>query len=424
MRPGQVASRRASWTKPAPLLVALILASPAAQLAPARALEPFEAHSSDNIEYLSTVQVGGATEGSRLIGNHLFVTDNNRGLVIYDVTDPERPVVVGEANVPHIAENEDIATNGSIALLSQGWFVSFAAHGAHHVHREPASALNVIDVSDRTAPAVIATIPGAGDHTYECLFDCRWAYGALSGHIIDLRDPAHPRIAGNWKEEIGLPYPTLSHDTTEVAPGSVLVAGDGVIYYLNTRDPLHPTMLARSESVANAYLHTVLWPESRKGTGQRRGDLILSSTESVGPTLHCSVDKALTFNHFRTWDATRWKKTGTFELIDEYGPNNGMFTDGDPPASVRGTYFSNNGCSSHWFEPHPGYRNNGLVALGTYSHGMKLLRVTPKGDITEVGYFLPESGDVGAAYWMSGKVLYSISPDRGAIDILRYTGTT
>jgi hypothetical protein len=365
----------------------------------ARADGPLDMHTSPNLEWMTNVPIGSLTEGGRLIGDSLFVTDDFRGLVIFDVSQPDAPVLSGELYLPHLGENEDIATNGSIALISQGWL-------AGAFNDVPVSSLHVIDVSDTSHPNEIATLRGAGDHTYECLDGCAWAYGGFAGNIVDLRDPARPVIAGNWRTAIGLPRAALTHDTTEIAPGRVLVAGDGLIYLLDTTDPVHPVVIARSEPVRNAYLHTV----------ETAGDFVFSSTESVGPTPHCSVNDEVAFNHFRTWDAA------SLRLIDEYGPSNGMFEDGDPPVSVRGTEYLNNGCSSHWFDMHPDFADSGIVALGAYSHGMKLLHVDDAGRIEEVGHFLPPMGaDVSAAYWITQDILYVVSYERG-IDVLRLRG--
>jgi hypothetical protein len=41
------------------------------------------------------------------------------------------------------------------------------------------------------------------------------------------------------------------------------------------------------------------------------------------------------------------------------------------------------GCSAHWFDEHPTYRNGGLVALGYYEHGTRFLDIQRNGKIKE-----------------------------------------
>ena len=85
---------------------------------------------------------------------------------------------------------EDPDTNGRILLVAQR------------------RVLIVIDVSDKTAPEVLSTLDGADQHTITCVLDCTWAYGS-EGTIIDLRDPANPRLS----EKTGRPA-TSSPSTT------------------------------------------------------------------------------------------------------------------------------------------------------------------------------------------------------------------
>jgi hypothetical protein len=49
------------------------------------------------------------------------------------------------------------------------------------------------------------------------------------------------------------------------------------------------------------------------------------------------------------------------------------------------------------------------------------LKVSGRGQIRRVGYFLPHAGSTSAAYWLGRKVVYAVDYTRG-INILRYTG--
>lgn len=115
---------------------------------------------------------------------------------------------------------------------------------------------------------------------------------------------------------------------------------------------------------------------------------------------------------FMTWDASKWRKTGTFKMIDEYRVVNGVYADGNPPAQRN--------CTSHWFEEHPDFRNGGFVAAAFYDHGTRFFEVTSKGKIEEAGYFMAYAGQASAAYWITDEIVYTVDYNRG-LDILRFS---
>jgi len=120
---------------------------------------------------------------------------------------------------------------------------------------------------------------------------------------------------------------------------------------------------------------------------------------------------------FTVWDASDWKRTRTFKVLDEWTITNGTYVDGRPAVSAP------LGCSPHWFEEHPAFHDGGIVAAGFYDHGTRFLRISPKGKVSEEGYFLPWRGSTSAAYWLTDEIVYSVDYERG-IDILRYKGKT
>jgi hypothetical protein len=90
---------------------------------------------------------------------------------------------------------------------------------------------------------------------------------------------------------------------------------------------------------------------------------------------------------------------------------NGLPTEGRVPAGRN--------CSSHWFEPSPGFRNGGIVAHAFFKFGTRFLEVNRRGKIDEIGYFLPYAGSTSATYWITDEILYAVDYHRG-IDILRF----
>ena len=101
-------------------------------------------------------------------------------------------------------------------------------------------------------------------------------------------------------------------------------------------------------------------------------------------------------------------------MIDQYYAKNGTWTDGNPAANP-----GIGGCSSHWLEASPKFKNGGIVAAAFFGHGTRMFRVDGKGKIHEAGYFIPVAGETGAVYWVTDEILYAVDYNRG-IDILRF----
>jgi len=343
--------------------------------------------SSDNVEWVKHIPFSGPSgAGGRLVGRWFYAIDSTK-LTIYDTKDPLNPELVGVLENPHepIFTREDVDTNGKILLMPN---MAFAPGPLH-----------IVDVEDKTNPKIIASVPNSSEHTFSCVLDCKWAYGS-DGKIVDLRNPQDPKIAGNWAE--GTAAKGGGHDVTEVAPGLVLAATNPITYLDARKDPVHPKVLAQS-ALAEGYIHTAVWPQRGKD------DFLLMGTETNFKP-RCSAAGGA----FSTWDATKWKTTHTFSVIDQYRVENGTYVDGRPAVNAVG-------CSSHWHEEHPSFKDGGLVATAFFEHGTRFLDVSSDGKIKEVGYFLPHAGSTGAVYWRTPEIVYSTDYTRG-IDILRFTG--
>ena len=344
--------------------------------------------SSDNVEWVQHIpfEVGTAT-GARVIGKYLYVT-SWKSFSIYDVSDPLAPERLVTEPFGFAFENEDVATNGRIMIFSE---------------ELPIARIHVWDVEDKTNPVEIATIDG-GEHTMSCILDCKWLYGS-DGGIVDLRNPLKPvKLKEKWGD--GLPAGSSGHDVTEVAPGLVLTSTNPMMFLDARKDPRHPKLLAVSEQMP-AFVHSNQWPRKAKD----RFALSTGETWTPGTDARCKETSA----GLTTWDTSNWKKTRSFRKIDSYNMVNGTFADGSP--AVNAPF----GCSSHWFEQHPTFRNGGLIAAGFYNHGTRFLDVASNGKIKEVGYHLPHAGGTSAAYWLGKDIVYAVDYQRG-IDVLKYNG--
>lgn len=336
---------------------------------------------SDNVTYVGTFPLNTDSAGAKILDGYMYLT-TARGLMIYSLEDPESPELLSFLPLPQQPQfsEEDPDGNGKILLVGG---------------LDAAAPLYVIDVEDKSNPSILAEVDGANEHTITCVLGCTWAYGS-GGVIVDLRDPAAPKIAGNWAE--GTPSPGGGHDVTEVAPGLVVTSTNPVMLLDARKDPAKPSVIALGKHADQRFIHSNLWP--RRG----RDRFLLVGGETGGP--FCGEQDA---GAFMTWDTKGWRRTRTFTMVDEYRVTDGLPTDGN---AVVHTF------CTHWFDTRPGYRNGGVVAMAWYEHGTRLLEVSRKGQISEAGYFLPAGGSTSAAYWITDEILYSVDYQRG-LDILR-----
>ncbi len=347
---------------------------------------------SDNVRYERHVPFeAGTATGARLVGKHLFVT-TWRSFSIYDVSDPLDPQLVSVTPVGVQFENEDVSSNGKILLFSE---------------QSPGDVLHVWDVEDKSNPVEIAQVDGAGDHTHTCILSCAYSYGS-DGSIIDLRRPTKAKQIGNWHELIGVKGG--AHDVDEFRRGFIVTSPyrSGAIQLVDVRKPLRPEVVvsaiphdvAAEPIPAASNVHSTRWPQ------QGRDRFLMAQGGSNLYQQRCDEDA----RNFWVFDASRWEDGGELRFLDEYAPGSGTVTDGKLPVSPLG-------CSPHWFEPHPDFRNGGLVTISYYDYGTRFLEIERNGKVSEVGWFVPYGGLTFSAYWLTDEIVYSIDASRG-IDIL------
>ncbi|MGH2757634.1 MAG: LVIVD repeat-containing protein [Actinomycetota bacterium] len=357
---------------------------------------------SKNFRLIDSVPLGGVAVGAQVVGDTYFISSWQTGLYAYDVSNPKEPELLDHMTADEIQiqsnENEDLATNGEILLLSQ------------FNRTDAVNRLLVIDVKDPNDMKVMATLPNAGGHTLECLYDCKWAYASGSGSgsaglTIDLRNPRKPKVVGKgWRAAV---FDTPAHDVTEVRPGLV-VTSSTPMFVLDTSDPAKPKVVTRTQDMAPHTGHNNIWPRGGKDR------FLISASEGVNNgrcELYDEDGKAL-----QVWDTTGWRRGG-LEPLGTYTLTNG---EGHPPVDALGVQ----GCSAHWAHEHPSFHNGGLVAMAAYSHGVRLLDVGGDGKLREVGYFLKDVHGAIDVEWVTDRILYVVEDGGGvgAFDIVEYTG--
>ena len=390
-------------------LVAALLLIPAGT-ASAQAVPPVgDAVMSDNVEYLGSLKADiGLTTGARVVDDRLFVT-SGKNISIYDIKDPANPQLLGI--LPNVVwENEEVPTNGKILGFASDWY-SFAPDCAYG---PLGGCIQFYDVRDPANPKHLYTLDET-NHTAECVLDCQFFFGS-SGTIVDARgalEGTEPMVIGDWIEAIkddGVDSRSCHH-IREIRPGVLLTAcRPFAVISINAEDggsPADPAVLATGD--AEKFVHSARWP--RQGS-----DKFLLTGGEENFTGRCELNNS----EFSVYSAEKVNedKGDEFELLHQIEPaGNGVYADGKPVAGALG-------CSVHWFQEHPSFKDGGLVALSEYEDGVRFEQIKPDGSIEEVGYFLAAGSSSSSPKWApDGKTLYSIDYQRG-IDILRYNGGT
>ena len=380
--------------------------------------------SSCNVQWLGRYPIPGLTIGARVIGNRLYVSNWTTGWHVFDIADPENPQLLGKvfldggtgSVVASAVENEDPATNGNVVVLSRTTY-------------NDALVLDTRNPLNMTGKAVA----GAASHTHTCLADCTWSY-ASNGSILDLRDPANPvLLPQKWTTLTGTGD---THDLTEIKPGLTIAAADPAMV-IDTTDPANPKPLFALPRVQTGTVpfapaqagrvgHNVVWPRQ----GEDRWFMGVSEGAYDGRCeLYPNEGRSLYL-----YDTQGWQTSKTFKPLSQYtlvsGSGDTGWSGGPAMIDSKGNpsviEFAVQGCSVHWFDPNPRFANGGLVAMASFSHGMRLLNVAGDGRVEQVGYFV-SNGSAGFAAtvdvrWANERVAYVFDVASGSMDIVKYTG--
>jgi hypothetical protein len=381
--PGMAPMRLIGWISAAILLA---LAAPAA----AQDTLPGVMQASPGVTPVATLPEPGVVS-ARAKGNFLYVSTIS-GVSIYDITDPRAPNRVGRVDLPN-AQNEDVDVGDGILLVSDD------PHGWRGL-------LHVVDVRDPTRPRVVGRLrtwtrgifakgPRAEDqprkrgigHTATCIDGCRWAYlaGSTAGiDIVDLRNPARPRIAGRFaaREAAG---GNGTHDVEQDSRGIAWITGGGGTAGYDVSNPLRPRLLySTGRSARRGPLNGLIHHNSQRLPGR-----VMAVTEED------FADRCRSSGSFQTW---RFGRRGRMSVLDTFE------VERDPWSRLI--------CSAHWFDI-----RDGLVAQGFYEAGLRLLDVSDPSNIRQVGFWAPQDGMIWAAVFAptdaTGSTVYAVDHNVG-----------
>lgn len=167
-------------------------------------------------------------EGVVVQGDYAYLADWSSGLHVFDIRTPSAPAHVGY-----------VATGGfpaSIAVLGNHVYVGESTNGG---------ALRVVDVSDPSAPQVIAMLPTSQTFDIQIAGELAFlADGSTFGdggmRIVDISDPSAPTVIGHY---LGC----TSATGVGVGDGVAIVACSGAFHIVDVEDPTSPSLITTFE---------------------------------------------------------------------------------------------------------------------------------------------------------------------------------
>ena len=444
-----------------------VCAALALLVTPASAAKPPQGNKDRSVavEHLATLPApAGVSANFKSYGSgkakktYMFVSTLS-GLYVYDVTNGASPTLAGTLPLPHF-QNEDVSLGGNRLLIS----TDGTAGGA----------LVVVDISSPQTPTVERVIKmeaGGEGHTASCIDPtCRWVWAvgdqlhsAIS--VFDLGRASQAGVAdvdGTVRDPFGFDFEVSVTPAPDVFVGEIkgydefglvihdvhvdqagiawVAAEEGTIGfdvngYGTSGDPLDPPVFAstgqnarsdgdlfdfpipenendppgydpaKANDTVNDFIHhNALRPDAGNVVLITEEDLYnRRTTTSPGG---CEVQGS-----FQTWRLEGGELTPLDTWKTEF---NELLTGDEDPWG--GDIVPTMGlCSSHYFD-----ERDGLVAVGWYEQGVRLLNIEDPTNIEQVGYFLPPGGAAWGAYWSptAKDVLYVIDNKRG-VDVLR-----
>lgn len=385
------------------LLVLLAAASMAAPLLPSTAAPT---RSSENVRHSASIPFLGGTDLD-FAGNYAYVgsfENADGGLYVVDISAPAKPKLVGRYLCP--GYQDDVGVWRTTVVMG----MHYAQERKGCTTHDPGG-LRIVDVSDPAKPTELAFLEIAprGTHTVTIVGDTGFVYANSGGNgdnagektttIVDIRDPAHPKVAGTFLP----PGSTGCHDMNVVGDRAYC-GGANATLILDVADPVHPKVISSITNPLISFHHG-------------------SAPSSDGDTL-VIADEAYTVH---VCDPQGLNPTGAFwfyDISDESNPVLEGWLSQTSFLALGGLLNTRSDwCTAHNFNMVPG--KDWMVAA-SYSGGTSVIDFTDPAEPQVIGWITLAGADTWSSYFYRGYV-YTGDMARGfdviAMDELVALGT-
>jgi hypothetical protein len=370
---------------------------------------------SDNVSLLSSNPGSAGISGCFMKTKPLFVMSSLDSVKVYDVSDARKPQLAGtmpsgqfENEAMNCGERKTSSGTKRFALIGVDLYQA-SPNDIQHVNVRPVNGsyeMIVVDVTDPANPRIAGRAPATtSTHTVTCVVDtdCRYVYSAgtdSSFSIFDLANLSKPREVDSDPAKAGVqPFssPTAGHKWNFDGAGYGTHTGFNGSAIFDVRKPTHPRLVTTTGAAGrgtdprypgwNDFIHhNSFRPNARAfkpgATPSVQNGNVLFVTEEDYEQTDCA--KA---GSFQTW----WVKR-----LD--GTKNAIVPLDKVELADLGNYPLPQGafCSAHWFSYHP----SGIVAAGFYGGGMQLIDVRNPRKLKSYGHATWGASEVWDSYWV------------------------
>jgi hypothetical protein len=369
---------------------------------------------SNNVSLVSSNPSSAGISGCFLRTKPLFVQSNLDSVRVYDVSEPTRPALTGV--LPSLQfENE--AMNCGERTYAGGQVRRFALVGIdlHQVSPSDIEHVNVgggelmvVDVTDPANPRIAGRAPGStSTHTVSCVqqTNCTYAYSAgddSTGRfsIFDLRDLDHPVEVDSDAKTAGVQgfaSPTAGHKWNFDDAGYGTHTGFKGASMWNVTNPRAPRLVTTTGQAGQGTDPNYPgWNDFILHNSQRPNAKAFKA--GAAPSLANGNVLLVTEEDYEQTDCGKAGSFQTWWVKRLDGTPNAIVPLDKVELSDLGTYPLPVGafCSSHWFDFHP----SGIVAAGFYGGGTQLIDVRNPKDLKSYGHATWGASEVWDSYWM------------------------